>query len=162
MGIGSSLQSIIRVTDPARSYWSVRLSTGKMLSEQGVLVDRAAGGLRPIDWSLDLVSTGDIFKIVEVMLTCPNGQRAWLTIEEPGTVFQLKIATITVFGADHQVKCQLIGKVVNKESGLCFCWIWDQRLGLIERANNIYRFESWRDGILPLGALSLDVLGLRV
>jgi hypothetical protein len=162
MGIRSSMRSIVDVTDPMRSYWSLVLASGKSVSEQSLIFDLRAGGLRPLDWSLDMVSTGDIYKIRTLTLHCPNRQSATLTIEEPGTVFQLKIASMSVLSAGSRVQSHLIGKVVDKEQGLCRCHIWDRELGLIDFTSSVYRFGSWRPGVLPLGALSLDVLGLRL
>ena len=162
MGIQSSVAAIVNVTDPMRSYWSAVLLTGKEVNERGVVFDFRAGGLRPLDWSLDIVSTGDILKIKEISLHCPDGQAATLTIEEPGTVFQLKIASMGVLAGVRQIQGHLIGKVVDKESGACICKIWDREQGLIDFTTSVYAFASWRPGVLPLGALSLNVLGLRL
>jgi hypothetical protein len=162
MGIQSSFQSILNVTDPLRSYWSIKLLSGKEVSERSVLLDLRAGGLRPIDWSLDIVSTGDIYKIKEVSLRCPDGQVARFDVDEPGTIFQLKIASQSVLAGGKIQECQMIGKVADKESGACMCKIWDRQQGLIHFTSSVYQFGTWRDGVLPLGRLSLDVLGLRL
>lgn len=162
MSLQSSAKAIMDVTDPMRSYWSVILSTGSEINERSVLWDFRKGGLRPIDWSLDLVSTSDILKIKEVTLNCPDGQKATLQIEESGTCFQLKIASMSILTGGSQVQAHIIGKVTDKVSGSCLCNIWDRELGLISFTSSVYDFGSWRDGVLPLKALNLDVLGLRL
>jgi len=133
-----------------------------VITERDVVFGIAYGGLRPIDWSLDVVSTGDIYKIKEVSLHCPNGQIASLAIEEPGTVFQLKIASLGTMTGMRTVQSHLIGKVMDKLSGACDCYIWDRQLGLILFHSSVYAFGAWRAGVLPLGRLSADVLGLRL
>lgn len=163
MGLYSSVQTIAQSLNPLRSYWTCRLTTGKELDERGMIFDLRAGGLRPLDWSLDLVSTGDIRRIRELTLHCPDGKYDSLGIDEPGTCFQLKVASMHMLGAGgRQVECQLIGKVLNKENGSCTCRIWDRVYGLLHYDTTIYDFGSWRVGITPLGKLSLDVLGLRL
>lgn len=162
MGIQSSLLTVVKSLRPLGSWWTCELSTGRILSERSTLWDFRAGGLRALDWSLDLVSTGDILKVKEVTLHCPDGQVVTFTIKEPGTVFQLKIATMHILVAGKQEECHLIGKVVDKASGACVCAVWDRQEGLVEYASNVYAFGTWRPGILPLGKLDQDVLGLRL
>ncbi len=162
MGIQSSILTVVKALHPLSSWWTCELSTGRILSERTAIWDMRAGGLRALDWSLDLVSAGDILKIKTVSLHCPDERVVTFLIEEPGTVFQLKIATMHMLVAGKQEECQLIGKVIDKVSGACTCAVWDRQDGLIEYASNVYAFGTWRPGILPLGKLSLDVLGLRL
>ena len=162
MSIQSSLHAIVKNTDPTRSYWSADLTNGKTLSELALIFDLRAGGLRAMDWSLDLVSTGDSDKIRDVSLHCPDGQVASLAIEEPGTAFQLKIASLSILQGSKQVEAHVIGKVTNKVNGGCFCFVYDRQEGLICHATSVYNFTTWRPGVLPLGALNLHVLGVRL
>jgi hypothetical protein len=162
MGIQSSMQSLLTVTDKERSFWSLMLASGKELQEHSLVFDFRRGGLRVLDWSLDLVSTGDILKIKELRLHCPDRQVLSLIIEEPGTAFQLKIASMTVLAAGMYMQAHVIGKVLDKESGACVCKVWDREMGAFTFTSSVYAFASWRPGIVPLGALSLDVLGLRL
>jgi hypothetical protein len=162
MGVRSSVLALLTVTDPTHSYWTCTLSSGRVITERDVIFGMLHGGLRPIDWSLDVVSTGDIYKIREVSLHCPDGRIATHTIEEPGTCFQLKIASLGTMSGRRTVQSHLIGKVTDKESGLCDCYIWDRQLGLIVFHSSVYACGSWRAGVLPLGCLSADVLGLRL
>lgn len=158
--------------------------------------DLVKGGNRFFDWTLDLVANGDVLKITELWLLCPPsqtsplGNTARLNIEEPGTAFQLKIATVdsSVVESSRTMQAHIIGKVTNKETGDCDCYIWDAvQDGLctpetmiydvatvdhIKRdvngnplfagKANIYNFHSWRDSIAPLGRLGLDALGIRL
>ncbi len=162
MSLQSSIQSVLNVTDPMRSFWSAKLNNDKEINEKSLIFDFRKGGLRPLDWSLDLVSTSDIMKIKELTLHCPDGRSATLHITEPGTVFQLKIASMSVLTGGSQIQAHLIGKITDKVTGACRCMIWDREMGLIQHKTSIYDFASWRPGVLPLKALSLDVLGLRM
>lgn len=172
MGIIASLDTT-QVVDPRLSYWEVVLTTGKVLSENNLVFDFRRAGYRQIDWALDLNTSGDILKIRELWLVTPGGHRTTLrggaerpimfSIKDAGTAFQFKHAMFdSLGGSGRHVEAQCIGRVTNKETGDCECWIWDRVLGLIEYKSNINNFGSWRSGLMPLTKLSTNVIGLRL
>src|SRR5579859_3897166 len=128
MGIASSLNAIGDAIDPRLSYWSVLLNTGRRWSERQLLPTFRQGqrGLRRLDWGDDLVSTGDIFRIKELTLHCPDGRQATLEITERGTAFQFKTRSLHMIGAGGTpLEYQVIGRVIDKASGRCEAFIWD-------------------------------------
>lgn len=166
-----------------RSYWAVKLNNDDWVCEARLKMDLARGEMRLYDWSNDLVSTGDVMQVKELWLFCPPsrtsplGNTARLPIVEPGTAFQFKVATADSTGT-RTVQAHIIGRVTNKETGDCECFIWDtEQDGLCTPETpiftlgrepsyagrtNVYNFRSWRPSIAPLGALKLDDLGVRL
>jgi hypothetical protein len=148
------------------AYWRVILSTGKKLSKYDQVTE-PRGERRQLDWTLDLVSTGDVFRIKELCLAYPFMRSVTLGISEPGTAFQfcrqVKGMDLNTGQPIDQIEAQVIGKVVNKEEGLCDGYIWDRVNGLLGYQDvSIYDFPSWRPGLMPPGRLNLDVLGVRL
>jgi hypothetical protein len=177
-----------------RSYWAVKLDDEKWICETQVSYDWRIGTQRNFDWSNDLVATGDVLRIKELWLFCPPnkyspvGNTARLIIEEPGTAFQFKVghADSNIAVTWKTMQGHIIGKVTNKEQGLCECFIWDPiQQGMItpetmildpktmgplkdEDGNiiyagktSVYNFHSWRPGsVAPLGKLHLQTLGV--
>lgn len=144
------------------SHWKVVLTTGKELTEHQLVLDIKNARMRRIDWALDLNSTGDMKKIKELWLICPDGQKRVLKSEESGTLFQFKYGLRDFLGAYGQsMEAQIIGKITNKEEGTCFCYIWDKDQGLIEYTSSIYSFGMWKvnSGLIPLTKLGQDVIG---
>lgn len=172
--VTTRLGSIISPMLMSKSCWAVKLSDDTFLSELDSRFDLAHAGYRPFDWTLDLIDTGDILKVKELWLFAPPsanhpfGMSRFLTIEEPGTAFQFKVANVDVMGAWQKTMVnQIIGKVTDKQSGACSCWIWDcVRQEIQEYKSSIYAFGSWRaDGvgqIAPIGRLSHEVMGFRL
>lgn len=145
------------------SYWQVVLSTGRILSELDIVSNQQIQGKRAADWTLDLISTGDISKVTEIHLISPGYHPAILKITEPGTAFQFKNASVLAMGeTGRQLEAQIIGRVDDKVTGACTCYIWDRVLGLGKYGSNINRFGTWRPGIAPIGALSQEVMGLKL
>ncbi len=165
----------------SRPHWKVVLTTGKEVSERGIVF---RDGIRTIDWTLDLVTTGDILKVKEIWLMFshelphftsiergnPVHQRidgkissAVIPVKEAGCVFQMKIKSLDGFGATGETfECQIIGVVRDKATGECHCYIWDRVMGLIAYKTSIYDFGTWREGIAPLSNISHAVVGLRL
>jgi hypothetical protein len=170
MGLATSLSAIGDAIDPSLAYWSVLLTTGKRYEERQLVPTLTKGqkGLRKLDWMLDLVSTGDIHRIKELTLHCPDGRTAVLEITPDMPAFQFKTKSLNMLGAnDMGLECQVIGRVIDKASGRCECFIWDYRPKagenqLVAYKSSIYRFGSWRDSMVPIGALSLEVQGFRL
>lgn len=178
-----------------RSYWAVKLNDDEWICEKRMTYDSKVG-FRNFDWSNDLVATGDVLRIKELWLFCPPnkyspvGNTARLIIEEPGTAFQFKVgmADSNIAVTWKTMQAHIIGKVVNKESGACECFIWDPiQNGMITPETKIldpktmgplkdeegkviyagktsvYDFHTWRPGsIAPLGQLHLPTLGVRL
>ncbi len=152
----------------SNTYWRAVLTTGKKLTKHQVVWDQMLGKERELDWTLDLLSTGDILKIKELHLVYPGLFRyAKLKITEPGTAFQF---CRQVHGTNpctgeviDRIEAQVIGRVFDKENGLCQGYIWDRVQGLMEYTDvSVYDFPSWRSGLMPPGKLSLNVLGVRL
>jgi hypothetical protein len=149
-----------------RAYWAAKLQDHRWISE----LDQRMG--RSFDWTLDAVDTGDVLKIKELWLFCPPnsvsplGNTARLPITEPGTAFQFKVASVDGFldGMERKVESQIIGRVDDKATGACTCFIWDAQLRVLSTPwqSNIHSFGSWREGIAKIGALSPQVLGVRL
>ncbi len=152
----------------AGPYWKVRLITGKTLTKHQIVDDQMLGRRRVLDWTLDLISTGDILKIKELILVYPGFNRSVkLDITEPGTAFQFcrqaKGMDMSTGAIVDSVEAQIIGRITNKEEGLCEGYIWDRVNGPMGYKDvSIYDFPSWREGLMPPGALNLDVLGVRI
>ena len=170
MGVASSLYAIGDALDPRLAYWSALLTTNKRWSERQLVPTLIAGqrGLRKLDWALDLVSTGDVHKIKELTLHCPDGRTAVLEISPDQPAFQFKTKSLNMLGADGiDLEFQVIGRVLDKVSGRCECFVWDYRPkagepNLVAYKSSIYHFGAWRDTITPLGALGIDVQGFRL
>jgi len=140
-----------------QSYWKVRLRSGKEYSEFDTSFDLLRGS-HSIDWALDITGSGDNKNIAELTLCTPQGD-ATLKITEPYSAFQLKCGASAMFGNERILLGQIIGRVEDKESGLCTCCLWDvqqQRMDA-QYMSNINNIE-WRN----IGAMSLEVVGLRL
>jgi hypothetical protein len=170
MGIATSLYAIGDAIDPSIAYWSMLLTTGKEWSERSLVYSNIKGqkGLRKLDWALDIVSTGDIHRIKELTLHCPDGRTAVLEISQDMPAFQFKTKSLNMMGAgDSPLEFQVIGRVIDKASGRCECFAWDYRpkpgeLQLVAYKSSIYNFGAWRDTVTPIGALGLEVQGFRL
>lgn len=170
MGIATSLLALSEALDPRLAFWSVLLSTGKEWSEHSLVASNIKGqrGMRKLDWALDLVSTGDIHRIRELCLHCPDGRKAVLEITPDMPPFQFKTKSMNMLGAgDTNMEFQVIGRVIDKASGRCECFVWDYRPEpgqnqLIAYKTSVYHFGSWRASLTPLGALGLDVQGFQL
>lgn len=170
MGLASSLEAVADIIDPRLAHWSVLLRSGKEWSERQLIPTFRAGrrGLRKLDWGDDLVSTGDIHRVKELRLHCPDGRTAILEINPDQPAFQFKTKSLDMLGAGGTgMEFQVIGRVTDKATGQAECFIWDYRPQtgkehLFKYHTSIYFFGSWRDTLTPLGALGLDVQGFRL
>src|SRR6266568_1268522 len=165
MGIATSLGAIADAIDPRLSYWSVLLTSGREWSEHHLIptFKKGQAGVRKLDWALDLVSTGDIHRIKELRLHCPDGRKAVLEILPDTPPFQFKTKTLNMIGAgDNALEFQVIGRVIDKVSGRCECFAWDYRPKpgepqLVAYKSNIYNWGAFRDTVTPIGALGIEV-----
>lgn len=153
------------LTQQKTSHWKVVLSTGKEITEHQLVFDFRGAKMRRIDWALDLNSTGDVKRIKELWLMCPDGQKRVLKSEDSGTLFQFKYGMRDFIGGfGSSMAAQIIGKITNKEEGTCFCYIWDVEQGLIEYTSSIYNFGMWKanSGLIPLTKLGQDIIGTNI
>lgn len=145
------------------SYWETVLTSGKLIREIDMVKD--SFGERPIDWTLDLVSTGDMRRVKEVRLICPGiFTHGVLKFRESQTAFQFKNSSVIHDGMRQYriLEAQVIGRVMDKATGACDCFIWDRLLGLFKYTSNVMDFGSWHPRIAPIKELSQNVLGLRL
>jgi hypothetical protein len=155
MSFADRLDALAEWIYPRYAYWSVLLENGKERNE------------RQIDWGNDLVSTGDVRHIRELRLHCPDGRTVTLEITPDTPAFQFKTKALDTIGSiGSNLEYHVIGRVVDKASGRCECFIWDYRPlpgqpNLIAYKSTIYTFGGWRDTVTPMGALSLDVQGFK-
>lgn len=142
------------------SYWRAILTSGREISE--VQTVRYHGmARRPIKWLEDIVASGDAARIAQLWICTPKGDAA-LRIDLPYSAYQMQAGLLTLEG--RQVLAQIIGRVDDKASGRGVAFIWDvvtQQLYRDEEAN-VLSFGAWRPGIVPPGALSLEVIGVRL
>lgn len=170
MSVATSLYAIGDAIDPRLAFWEVLLTTNKRWNERQLIPTFKAGqrGVRKLDWGDDIVSTGDIHKIKELTLHCPDGHMAVLEINPDMPAFQFKTKSLHMLGAgDNPLEFHVIGRVLDKVSGRCECFVWDYRpkpgeTNLVAYKSSIYHFGAWRDTITPLGALNLEVQGFRL
>lgn len=157
-------------------FWAVKLRNQRgFLSELDMVEDQNyPGNMRPFDWTLDLIDTGDIWRVEELWLFCPPhpenplGQTARLPITEPGTAFQFKIGNL--MGLTENVRSMeslVIGRVNNKETGACEAIIWDaykQRM-IVGYHASVYDppgFGTWSHRVAPIVGLSHRIVGLNL
>jgi len=146
------------------TYWEVVLSSGRKVNERELIVDPVRAPekkKRPISWYLDLIGSGDAPRIAELWLYTPIGSVA-LQIFEPYTAYQLTSGMLSFEG--RKKKAQIIGRVDEKETGKGVAFIWDAETRQIyqDAEASVLSFAAWRPGILPLGALNQEVIGLRL
>jgi hypothetical protein len=156
----------VRAFVRGESYWTVVLTSGKTLSELDTkhYVDgNKVLRLRTLEWKEDLINSGDVKNIKEVQLHTPEGT-AHLTAIEPYTVFQFSRGVMNMMGSEYErVKnCQVVGVLINKETGECECAVWDaQTRQLYTMFNNVKHFVKWREGIADVGRLNIEAMDLR-
>lgn len=159
-------------------YWKVILTSGKEINgmeqkkvtELDLALKPELKGhvMRSIDWTLDLVSTGDVRRIKELHLICPGVN--WpgvLKIKEPGTAFQFKnTSRFNIAETGQVLESQVIGRVDDKATGACTCIICDRFMGVFVYHSNIgingNTFGSWHPRIASISSLALDVQGLTL
>jgi len=143
------------------SYWKVKLGSGTTRSELDMSFDLVRG-TRPLEWLEDIIGSGDLQHVQELTLCTPKGN-ATFAINEPYTAFQFKIGFVPLLGGERTVNAQIVGRVENKETGLCRATIWDvveQKL-YIDYMTSVLAFKAWRPGLADIGRLNLDALDLR-
>lgn len=155
-----------------RAWWAVRLDNDEWVCEARLHTDVYRGVERHFEWYEDIVANGDGARIKELWLLCPAntlsplGNTARLPILEPWTAFDFKVSHATSnFVSTWKIQeAHVIGRVDNKATGDCTCFIWDERYCVLCEPfhSNVYNFGTWRAGLPPRGALALEKMGVRV
>lgn len=143
-----------------QSYWKARLSTGRVLCELNTITDFRQARTRKTEWLEDIIGSGDLRRVVEISLCTPHGE-VHLSVKRPYTAFQLNQGMLSIYGREKTA--QIVGRIDN-DAGDCTAAIWDaveQRL-YPEFFSNVHRFAAWREGLVPLGRLNLEALGVRL
>lgn len=158
--------------DIDRAYWAARLDTDEWLCEARTHVDLYRGTERYFEWYEDLVCNEDVLRVKELWLLCPPsrlspmGNTARLPIVEPGTAFDLKVASVsTTLAATWRVlEAHIIGRVEDKASGACTCFIWDDRYQVMTEPyhTNIRHFGRWRPNLPDFGEVAWEKMGVRL
>jgi len=172
----------LRVMMAGESYWSVRLSSGKVwseLDEKAIeVIDKYSTKqylIRRLEWKEDIINSGDIKKVKEIRLHTPQGV-ARTNVGEEYTGFQFSRGTSALLTGQRLKNLQVIGAVTDKASGDCTFALWDyqaQRLfvdTLYDRENNkeyralnnVLNFKAWRSGIIDIGALNIKAMDVRL
>jgi len=122
-----------------RSYWAVKLTSGKWRCQRERVHNWRAGEARLLDWMDDIAATGDCERIEELWLLCPPNQTAPLgntarlpipRLQDgkprPKSCFQFNIGTADgLIGRLRQThQAQIIGRIENRD-GDCICFAWD-------------------------------------
>lgn len=115
-----------------------------------------------MDWSNDIVGSGDCARIEELWLCTPAADFL-LSIDREHPAFQLKRGAMTISerGTERIVQAQICGRIEDKATGACKAYIWDifeQRI--YDVRTNVHDFAAWREGVIPIGALSMKVQGI--
>ena len=156
-----AIAAMIRAS--GRSWWQVRYSDGRVLSEWDTLTDKIRlpiGQGKSSRW-------GEVPKkgMVGIRLLCPNGMAGELEAPEEHHFFQLKAGgmdvgigfTSNIAGIRRFCDAHIIG-VVEDAAGNCLCRAWETKeKRLIEFRDNIYNMK-YRN----IGPLSLEVQQLKV
>ncbi len=143
------------------SYWKVKLANGTTRSELDMSFDLVRG-TRPLEWLEDIIGSGDLQHVQELTLCTPAGN-ATFAVTEPYTAFQFKQGMMPLLGGERTLNAQIVGRVENKETGLCRCTIWDvveQKL-YIDYMTSVKDFKAWRPGLADIGRLNSEALDMR-
>ena len=151
-----------------RSYWAVKVGD-EWLSDLDEVYDIITGTRRRVSWYEDIVLTHKNQHVSELRLYTPRhrlsstGNIARLLVTRPASCFILNGRTQHLFGDDAYPTFQLIGRLIDS-AGTCECFIWDYLRQAMSTpyVTNVKNFQPWREGATPIGALSLDVLGLEL
>jgi hypothetical protein len=121
------------------------------------------------DWTLDVVTTNDVLRIEELWLFCPKtptapqGSTGVLRFrqEDKGTAFHFNVSKMSQNG---RVDCKIIGQVINRATTECIFHVWDGQTYQFypHRRTTVNNFQAWREGIADLGAMSHEIIGLRL
>jgi hypothetical protein len=146
-----SLLHRITTLSYGQSYWMARLNSGRILCE-----------LDPCAWLESLIASGDLAKVVEVVLCTPAGD-VRVPVIRPYGAFQLNQGVANLFTGARTKTAQIVGSITNDE-GDCVAAVWDARLQKLypEMHTNVLDFSSWHPSVSPLRRLNIEALGVRL
>lgn len=155
------LQRIAQKFAQGESYWSVILKTGRAYTELDIVDTDLIRGVRPLDWYLDIVATGDVARIAELWMHTPAGDVA-LKVIEPYSAYIFNSSLLSLDGRSKVA--QIIGRVDDKDAGTGVAFIWDVAMQQVYRDDLacVRDFAAWRPGICAIGALALENIGVRL
>lgn len=172
----------LRVLLSGESYWSCKMSSGKVwseLDEKAIEVtDKYSAKqylIRRLEWKEDIINSGDIKNVKEIHLHTPQGV-ARTHVGEPYTGFQFSRGTSALLTGEKLKNLQVIGAVIDKDSGECTFALWDyqaQRLFVdtlwnaeekveYRGHNSVRNFKAWREGVIPIGLLNITAMDVRI
>lgn len=133
-----------------RSFWKVQLTSGKVIHELHA------------DWFEDVVRPGHSAHIATLSLITPD-YTVKMDITHPWTAFQFKRGTYDLFSGERVLEAHIIGCVEDLDTGACRCAIWDAKHGTLlpDFETSVKAFGSWHEDIIAVGALNLDVIGVK-
>lgn len=164
-----------------RSFWRVVLSTGRTYSELDMVEEtrdipfsdekaweefKQRKRMRRLDWYLDIVATGDVERIVAIMLHTPvrgATPHVALKITEPRTAWILNTNILNNITGNDTV-AQTIGRVEDKATGTGTAFTWDAAIGQMFKDESacVHNLAAWRPGICNPGVLSIAAMGLSL
>jgi len=143
-----------------QSYWKARL-VSRTICELDIVTDIRHAQTRRTEWLEDVIGSGDLAKVVEIILCSPQGE-IHLPVNRPNSAFQLNQGIKPLLAEGKIKTAQIIGSVHN-DLGDCVAAVWDiQSQKLYEFHTNIYNFKAWRPGVADLGRLNIEALGVSV
>lgn len=155
-----------------RSYWAVKLDNDEWVCEARMHTDVYRGVERQYEWYEDIVANGDGAHIKELWLLCPAnklsplGNTARLPILQPWTAFDFKVnhASSNFVQTWKTQEAHIIGRVDDKATGDCTCFIWDDRYSVLCEpfCTNVYNFGTWKSSLPPRGELALEKIGVKL
>jgi len=173
----------LRVMMAGESYWSVLMKSGKTwseLDEKSVEFPNLRGPskrylVRRLEWKEDLIDSGDIAKVKEIHLHTPQGV-ARTHVGDEYTGFQFSRGTSALLTGEKLKNLQVIGAVVDKDSGECTFALWDyqdqnlyvdmlwdaEKKMVVRGHNSVRNFRAWRDGVIPIGPLNIKAMDVRI
>jgi hypothetical protein len=142
------------------SYWKATLASGRRLCELDTLVDIKQARSRKTEWLEDIIGSGDIKHVREVRLCTPQGEATIQSEREYG-FFQLSCGILSALDGERTKTAQIVG-CLDGDDGSCVVHIWDALTQLLyaDVHTNVLDFGAWRAGVIPLGRLNIEALGV--
>lgn len=172
----------LRVLMAGESYWTCRMSSGKVwseLDEKAIEIPTEQGPqqylVRRLEWKEDIINSGDIKNVKEIHLHTPQGV-ARTHVGEAYTGFQFSRGTSALLTGEKLKNLQVIGAVMDKDSGDCTFALWDYQVQKLfvdtlwnaeekieyRGYNSVRNFKAWRDGVIPIGPLNIIAMDTRI
>lgn len=172
----------LRVLLAGESFWAIVMKSGKKwseLDEKAISMPTLQGEkrflVRRLEWKEDIINSGDIKNVKEIHLHTPQGI-ARTHIGEEYTGFQFSRGTSALLTGERLKNLQVIGAVVDKDSGECTFALWDyqdqnlyvdmiwdtEKKTVVRGHNSVRNFKAWREGVIPIGSLNIHAMDVRI